>query len=605
MLKKKFTDGVFLLLRPIQKLFQKQQYHVWVSRYDTWSEKERTTLVKRLGSEQPSLNPKISVLLPVYNPPLPFLQKAIASVQAQVWSNWELCIVDDGSNNQKVITYLGSLEKKDPRIKVLFRNNQAGISSATNAALAAASGEFVAFLDHDDLLPPHALAEMVLAIRKKPEVGFLYSDEDKIDTQGKRCDPFFKPDWNPDLLRSLNYCSHLSVIRRSLVLEVGGLDSSVDGAQDWDLLLRVTELLRPDQIKHIPKVLYHWRISPTSTAHSGKAKPQIIEAGQLLLEQHLKRTKSAYQSLKKISNAGHWRTVYALPKPLPLVSIIIPTRNGYELLRQCVESIQTNTDYPHYEILIADNDSDDPMTLDYFRQKEDGIKIRILNIPGPFNYSSINNQAVAQAHGEILLLLNNDIEVVEKSWLSELVSHAIRPGVGAVGALLYYPNGKIQHAGVVLGIAGPMKVGGVAGHVGKYFSPNQTVGGNRINVVQNFSAVTGACLAVRKKLYEEVGGLDQISLPVSFNDVDFCLKLQAAGYRNIWTPFAVLIHHESATRGLENTPEKRERSFQEIAVMRKRWGALLDADPAYNSNLTLEHENWELAFPPREETDYR
>jgi GT2 family glycosyltransferase len=245
------------------------------------------------------------------------------------------------------------------------------------------------------------------------------------------------------------------------------------------------------------------------------------------------------------------------------------------------------------------------MTLDYFRQKEDGIKIRILNIPGPFNYSSINNQAVAQAHGEILLLLNNDIEVVEKSWLSELVSHAIRPGVGAVGALLYYPNGKIQHAGVVLGIAGPMKVGGVAGHVGKYFSPNQTVGGNRINVVQNFSAVTGACLAVRKKLYEEVGGLDQISLPVSFNDVDFCLKLQAAGYRNIWTPFAVLIHHESATRGLENTPEKRERSFQEIAVMRKRWGALLDADPAYNSNLTLEHENWELAFPPREETDYR
>ncbi|MBX9742876.1 MAG: glycosyltransferase [Chthoniobacterales bacterium] len=604
-----FSIGSFLLKKkksittPLFKFYNKlqtkNQYHHWVKQYDTWTALRHNKLLQKLNSPHSLISPTISILLPVYNPPLLFLKKAIESVQAQVWDKWELCIADDGSTDPKIREYLSAIAQADSRVKLLFSTRQRGISFATNQALSLASGDFVAFLDHDDVLAPHALGEVVLAIRDTPEVGLIYSDEDKMDEKGRRCDPFFKPDWNPDLLRSLNYCSHLSVIRRSLVLEVGGLDSTVDGAQDWDLVLRITEKLSADQIRHIPKILYHWRILPGSTARSAKAKPQIIQSGKILLDHHLQRTKRPFRSITKIHDGGHWRIEYKLPDPLPFVSIIIPTRNGYDLLKQCIESIETKTDYLYYEILIADNDSDDTAILNYFSEKEDGVKIRIVKTPGPFNYSFINNRAARQARGEVLVFLNNDIEVIEKGWLTELVSHAVRPEIGAVGGLLYYPDGKIQHAGVVLGIAGPMKVGGVAGHVGKYFFPHQPIAGNRLNVVQNFSAVTGACLAVRKKLYEEVGGFEEVHLPVSFNDVDFCLKLLAAGYLNLWTPFAVLVHHESATRGLEDTPEKIKRSHQEIEFMRQKWEKILDADPAYNPNLTLEHEDWSLAFPPR------
>lgn len=597
--RKKAQGARALLLNFCKKIQNKNQYRLWIKKYDTWTKSRYEEFEQKLTVDDSLLAPVISILLPVCDPPLEFLKKAIESVQAQVWKKWELCIADDASINPQIRKYLSVLAKTDARIKLLFCEERGGISSATNKALELASGDFVAFLDHDDVLAPNALGEVVLAIREIPEVGLVYTDEDKLDRKGRRCDPFFKPDWNPDLLRSMNYCSHFTVMRKSLVLEVGGLDSSMDGAQDWDLLLRVTEKLSSEKIKHIPKVLYHWRISPRSTARSGKAKPHIIEAGKKLLTHHLQRTNRSFLAVENIHEGGHWRIKYSLPSPPPLVSIIIPTRNGYALLKQCIESIENKTDYPYYEILIADNDSDDAKTLSYFSQKEDGKKIRIIKTPGAFNYSSINNRAAACARGEILVLLNNDIEIVARDWLVELVSHAIRPEIGAVGALLYYPDGKIQHAGVVLGIAGPMKVGGIAGHVGKYFSPKQAVGGNRTHVAQNFSAVTAACLAVRKKLFEEIGGFDEINLPVSFNDVDFCLKILKAGYRNLWTPFAILVHHESATRGLENTPEKIKRSHQEIAVMRQRWGSLLDADPAYNPNLTLEHEDWSLALPPR------
>lgn len=588
-----------LLVRPVQTYLKAKSYRRWLSCYEPNPEKQKQALLEKIATLPSSSLSTISIILPVYNPPLRFLQEAIASVQEQVWPHWELCIVDDASTDSCIVDYLKELSKKDQRIKLSFHAHQQGIAATTNDALALASGEFVAFLDHDDLLAPEALAEIAIVLSKHPSVGMLYTDEDKLDRRGRRCDPFFKPDWNPDLLTSLNYCCHLSVLRRSLVMERGGLDATVEGAQDWDLLLRVTEQLSADQIIHIPKVLYHWRISRHSTARSIKAKPHVTAASQRVLEPHLQRTHRTISAIKSVHAGGHWHVQYELPTPPPLVSIIIPNRDQKKLLQCCLKSIQAKTDYPHYEILIADNDSQDPDLLAYYREQSSEGKIRIVKTPGPFNYSSINNRAVAEARGEILVLLNNDIEVTHASWLQELVSHAVRPEVGAVGALLYYPNGRIQHAGVVLGIAGPMKVNGVAGHVGKYFSDQEMVGGNRMKVVQNFSAVTGACLAVRKKLYHEVGGMDEAFLPVSFNDVDFCLKIRAAGYWNVWTPFAALIHHESKSRKTENTPEKKKRAQQEIATMRQRWGDLLDRDPAYNPNLTLEHEDWGLAWPPR------
>ncbi|HLB32798.1 MAG: hypothetical protein A3F67_07500 [Verrucomicrobia bacterium RIFCSPHIGHO2_12_FULL_41_10] len=631
-----------MLLRQLRKIIEAFRYRCWVKRYDTMTEKRRVHLLQCLAQTDSSLLPKISVILPVYNPPLRFLQEAIASVRSQLFTHWELCIVDDGSTHQEVLSYLHEIEKKDPRIKIIFCKKNRGIAAATNEALNLCSGDFVTFLDHDDVLSLDALGEVALAIAKNlssnstdaansfvapvleassssctlnfcapstpcsssasasfkvgstnSNVGFLYTDEDKLDRWGRRCDPFFKPDWNPALLESLNYCSHLSVIRRSFVMEAGGINTTVEGAQDWDLILRITERLHSDQIIHIPKILYHWRISNHSTARSVKAKPHIIEAGRRVLEEHFQRIGRSIKGIEQVHEGGHWKINFEFTNPSPLVSIIIPTRNRRDLLERCIQSIQSKTDYSNYEILIADNDSDDPAILEYYRQLEDYSNIRILKTPGPFNYSAINNRAVAHARGEILVLLNNDIEVTHPSWLSELITYAIRSDVGAVGALLCYPNGRIQHAGVILGI------GGIAGHVGKNFREQCYVGGNRMCVVQNFSAVTGACLVVRKKLYEEVGGLDEMNLPVSFNDVDFCLKLRAAGYWNVWTPFVSLIHHESASRGLENTPEKKRRFAKEVTTMRQRWGELLDHDPAYNPNLTLKNEDWSLAWPPR------
>ena len=584
---------VSLFFRQWRKLIESRNYRRWVKKYDCFSEERRATLQKKIDALDLFSLHKISVVMPVYNPPLRLLEEAIASVRSQIYPHWELCIVDDASTDAAVVTALQELGKKESRVKIKFLKKRSGIALTTNAALLLASGVFVAFLDHDDLLAPDALAEVALAIATVPDVGYLYSDEDKIDQRGRCSDPFFKPDWNPDLLTSLNYCSHLSVFRKSLLEELGALKHDMEGAQDWDLILRVTEKITPQQIIHLPKVLYHWRLSQNSTARSIKAKPHVTEASKKVLEQALQRRKRAFIDVKQVEAGGHWKVRYALPDKPPLVSIIIPTRNRLDLLQGCIESLRAKTNYPHYEILIADNDSSDAAVLNYYRGLEKEKNIRIIECHGSFNYSAINNQAVTCARGEILVLLNNDIEVIQPDWLAELVAQAVRPEVGAVGAVLRYPDGRIQHAGVVLGI------GGVAGHVGKFFREQRYIGGNRMKVVQNFSAVTGACLAVRKKIYEEVGGLDEMRLAIAFNDVDFCLKLQQIGYWNVWTPFAELIHHESASRGSENTLEKKKRFAQEVATMREKWGALLNDDPAYNRNLTLVHEDWNLAWPPR------
>lgn len=571
-----------------RKLRPGNDYGRWVREHDTITPEQRKALRARAATLADG--PLISVLMPCYNPDPLFLRAAIASVQAQLYGHWQLCIADDASPAPEVRQVLEACQAEDPRIHVIFRPKNGHISAASNSALDLVQGEWIALMDHDDLLPEDALLRVAECVRDHPDAQLVYSDEDKVDDQGNRSDPYFKPDWNLDLFRSHNMFSHLGVLRTALVREVGGFRQGLEGSQDWDLVLRCVERIAPSQIVHIPRVLYHWRIHVQSTAKSMDAKPYAAVAGERALDEHFQRL--GIQAKAEYLGYGY-RVRYALPSPLPLVSLIIPTRNALALVRQCIESIQKRTDYPNWEIILVDNGSDDPAALAYFERLAQQPRIRVLRDDRPFNYSALNNQAVALARGELVALVNNDIEVMSPGWLSEMVSLAMQPGVGAVGARLWYPDMTLQHGGVILG------PGGCAVHAHKALPRGLNGYAGRAALIQSFSAVTAACLVVRKSLYEQVGGLDEANLAVAFNDVDFCLRLREAGYRNVWTPYAELLHHESATRGEDVAPEKRERFERELAFMRSRWGALIAHDPAYSPNLTLLLEDFSLSWPPR------
>lgn len=534
--------------------------------------------------------PLISVLMPVYNTPEKWLRRSVRSMIEQSYRNWELCIADDASTQPHVRQVLEELSASDPRIKVEFRSENGHISVASNTALAVATGRYIALLDHDDELPSDALAEVADALLRFPEWRMLYTDEDKIDEKGRRYDPYFKPDWNYELLLSQNCFSHFGVFDASLVREVGGFRVGLEGSQDWDLVLRCCELVQPDEIGHIPRVLYHWRAIPGSAALDVGEKSYAVMAGRQAVVDHLERIGQAADV--ELTDWGHCRVRFTVSKPEPLVSLVIPTRDGVDLLRTCVDSILNRTSYLNYEVIVVDNQSSCTRTIKYFEEISEDPRVRIVKYDAPFNYSAINNHAVGIARGSIIGLINNDIEVISRDWLDEMVGHASRPMVGAVGAMLYYPDDTIQHGGVITGI------GGVAGHA--YLGKPRGFGGQmyRAKLAQSLSAVTGACLVVRRRVYEEVGGLDE-ALKVAFNDVDFCLRIRAAGYRNVWTPWAELYHHESATRGYEDTPEKKARFQQEVEFMQARWGHTLQHDPAYNPNLALDKELFSLAFPPR------
>ncbi len=563
-------------------------YADWIQRYDQLDDAMRDAIRSRIAGFAHA--PLISVVMPVYNPNPEWLADAIESVRTQLYPNWELCIADDVSPDPAIRPLLERYMREDPRIKVVFREQNGHISAASNSALAIATGEWVALLDHDDLLPEHALYCVADAIVTHPGARLIYSDEDKITDAGKRYDPYFKCDWNPELFYSHNMFSHLGVYYKPLLDEVGGFRAGFEGAQDYDLVLRCIERVDASAIVHIPRVLYHWRVHAESTASGVDAKPYAVVAGERALNEHFER--------RGVAGAIDWngrvyRARYTLPEPLPLVSLIIPTRNGLHLIRQCIDSILAKTDYPHYEIIVVDNGSDDPATLAYFDAIAADPRIRILRDDRPFNYSALNNAAVEIARGELVGLINNDIEVITPEWLSEMVGLALQPGIGAVGAKLLYPDDTLQHGGVVLG------VGGVAGHANKH-APQPCYGYfSRTCLISDYSAVTAACLIIRKSIYEQVHGLDEDNLTVAFNDVDFCLRVLEAGYRNVWTPYAELYHHESATRGYEDNPVKQARFLSEINYMKKRWGALLFNDPAYSPNLTIEHEDFGLAWPPR------
>ncbi len=587
-------------------------YERWAATFD----KHTTESLKELAAAEAGFKskPLISVVIPVYNTPEKWLVKVVDSVRAQVYQNWELCIADDASPAPHVRPLLEKLAAGDARIKVTFREKNGHISAASNSALALATGEFVALLDHDDELSPNALHEVVALLNAQPETDLVYSDEDKIDEEGHRHEPYFKPDWLPDLFHAQNFISHLTVYRAALVREVGGFRAGYEGSQDWDLALRVIEKI-PDQrrIRHLPKILYHWRAIPGSTAMMLSEKNYPLEAARRALTDAFAR-RGEKITLHHVPG-DHWRVQYPVPADAPLVSLVIPTRNGLKFLQRCVDSILEKTTYPNYEIVVVDNGSDDPATLAYLKSLDDGTHpvlanlvaeaararngsklsraARVLRYDAPFNFSAINNFAVREARGELVGLLNNDLEVITPSWLDEMAAQALRPGIGCVGAMLYYPNDTIQHAGAIIGL------GGVAGHAFRDY-PRGTEGKfNRARLVQNFSAVTAACLVVRRAIYEQVGGLDEKNLTVAFNDIDFCLRVRAAGYRNLWTPFAELYHHESVSRGAEDTPEKHERFRSEVEFMLKRWPDEIRHDPAYNPNLTLEHTDFTLAAPPR------
>ena len=565
-----------------------QGYAQWISKYDVIDSRARSEL--RSSVEAFGAKPLISIVMPTYNGDPVWLRAAIDSVRNQLYPHWELCIADDASTSIEIVAMLKLLPKEDARIKVIFREKNGHIALCSNSAIELATGKWIALMDHDDVLPEHALFWIADCINRHPDAQLIYSDEDKISEVGVRTDPYFKPDWNRDLFYSQNMFSHLGVFNAELVRSVGGFRVGTEGSQDYDLVLRCIERVLPDQIRHVPKVLYHWRVHAESTASSTDAKPYAQIAGGVALNEHFQRT-----GVKgHIETVGHgYRARYDLPAPAPLVSLIIPTRNAASLVRQCVDSISTLTRYPNYEIILVDNGSDELESIEYFDTLSRRPGFRVLRDDGEFNYSALNNGAVRVSSGDLVALVNNDIEVISPDWLSEMVSLALQPGVGAVGARLWYPNDTLQHGGVILG------VGGVANHSHKNLPRGRRGYFGRADLIQSFSAVTAACLVVRKDHYEAVGGLDETNLKVAFNDVDFCLRLRELGLRNVWTPYAELYHHESATRGEDVHPEKRARFVAEVDYMMQRWGEELARDPAYNPNLTILHEDFGLAWPPR------
>jgi O-antigen biosynthesis protein len=510
-------------------------------------------------------------------------------VLEQSYPFWELCIADDASIERNVKEVLQEYAKKDKRIRVELRKQKAQISAASNSALKLATGDYVALLDHDGEISPHALHVVVQAINQYPSAKVFYSDEDKIDELGNRFAPQFKPDWNPDLFFSQNYFCHLAVFQRELLKKIGGFRLGVEGSQDYDLILRCLPHTTPSEIVHIPKVLYHWRIFEDSTGLASSQKSYTSEAGIKALQDFFVNQGRKDLSVEPGLEPNTYRVRYPIPEPEPLVSLVIPTKDNLECLEPCITSITNKTTYTNYEIIIIDNQSIDKRTQEYFKriQKEDR-RVRVLSYSHSFNFSAINNYAVYEAKGDLIGLINNDTEVISPDWLTEMASQALRPEIGCVGAKLYYTNESIQHAGVILGI------GGVAGHSHKYFHRSAQGYFHRLKVVQNLSAVTAACLLVRKNVYLQVRGFDENSLKIAFNDVDFCLKVKAAGYRNLWTPYAELYHHESKSRGLDESPEKIKRFRSEVDFMKNKWGQILKRDPFYSPNLTLVEEDFSL-----------
>ena len=553
--------------------------------YEQWYENHKALPeeLEKQKNEKWKRKPLISIVVPVYNTPQVFLRQMIESVQNQSYSEWELCIGNASPENKEMKKILEEY-KNDARIKEVEIPENKGISQNTNRAMEIASGEWIGLLDHDDLLAPNALYEIAKAVNEHPDAEVIYTDEDKVTTDLKEhFQPHLKPDFNLDLLRSNNYICHFFVASRDLIKRVGGFRPEFNGAQDYDLILRCTEQAK--QIVHIPKILYHWRVHKASTADNPASKMYAFDAGKRAIEEHLVRcrTKGTVQHTKDL---GFYRVKYEVCGE-PLVSIIIPNKDQSEALKKCLDSIREKTSYRNYEIIIVENNSEEPETFAFYK-KIAGEKIKIVTWEGEFNYSAINNFGVRHARGDYLLLLNNDVEIINGDWLTEMLSHCQRKEVGIVGAKLYYPDNTIQHAGIIIGI------GGVAGSV--FVGLPRAFSGylHKASIQLDLSAVTAACMLVKRSVFEQVGGLEE-KLKVAFNDVDFCLRVREKGYLVVYDPYAELYHYESKTRGAEDTKEKIRRFQTEIEYMRSHWiGLLKKGDPYYNCNLSLTKWDYSL-----------
>jgi GT2 family glycosyltransferase len=558
------------------------EYESWYARHAQISDATLHAQRKKwIASPQ---KPLISVLVPVYNTPEKWLRRMIESVQEQSYPHWELCLADDCSTEPHVRRVLDEAVAGDRRVKAVFREQNGHICHASNSALDLCTGEFTALLDHDDELPPDALHHVAESIAADPQVDMIFSDEDKIDEQGALFDPYFKMGWNPELLLYQNCFSHLGVLRTSLVREAGGFKPGTEGSQDWDLTWRLARMTSRERIRHLPRMLYHWRAIETSTASGAAAKPYAISAGQRAVEDH--RAVVCPRAEVVTHDAGSWRVVWPLPEPPPLVSIIIPTRDRVDLLRVAQDSLFQKTAYPAFEVVIVDHASAEERTHAYFEEiKAAHPNLKVVRTEGPFNWSRLNNFGVSAASGSVLLFLNNDVEITDSLWLDEMARQSSRAEVGAVGACLLFPDGSIQHAGVVMGMTG------VAGHVFRRGRTRLISMGGYPGLPREVTAVTGACMAVRRAVFEQAGGFDEEHLPVNYNDIDFCLRLRSLGYRNIYTPFAKLTHHESVSRAAsEKESARKNEAMQEAQTVLSRWPAEFAGDAFYNANLSRESE---------------
>ena len=555
-------------------------YDAWLA-VNEWGDRSRQYLISRLAGTQTTL-PKISVVMPVYNPPLEFLQKAIASVVNQLYHNWELCIADDCSTDPTIRETLTEIATTDSRIKLTFRAKNGNISAATNTAAQLATGDFILFLDHDDELTPDALGEVALYLAQNPETDFLYSDDDKINTEGQRFDPQFKPEYSPELLLSYMYMGHLCAVRKEIFDRVGGLRIGFEGSQDYDFALRATEISR--QVGHLPLVLYHWRTSPGSTAISGGEKPQSFLAGKTAVQETLERRGvpgNIYQpdwALRE--KLGIFKPTF--PDQGASVTIIIPTKNQVKLLKACLESLSKTT-YQNYQIFVIDNESDEPQTLEYLASLKKSANISVICLPnsgGKFNFAALNNRAVEQADSEYILFLNNDTEIISPNWLSQMMGYAQFPGVGAVGAKLIYPDRRIQHAGVIHGLHH-----GLAGHAFKLLHSSNRGYLSQAAVSRNYGAVTAACMLTPRQLFLDLGGFDEENFAVAYNDVDYGYRLLDRGYRSVYCPDAELIHQEGTSRGYSDNP-------QEEANYRRKYAEMVDR--FYSPHFSLANELFEI-----------
>ncbi len=571
-------------------LDQNEIYKIWI-KYNEPSEIE----LERQTTFKFKYSPKISVIMPVYNTPEEYLRKAIESVINQTYQNWELCIADDASAKPYIKEILKYYQEQDKngRIKIAYRTENGHISKASNSALSIATGDYIALLDHDDELAEFALFEVVKEINEHPDAKLLYSDEDKLYIDGSRFMPYFKSDWNPDLFLSQNFISHLGIYKKSVIDEINGFREGYEGSQDYDLALRFIEKIKYNEIRHIPRILYHWRMVEGSTAITTSSKSYAIIAARKAVQDHLDRLNIKAKVVEAPMILDYNRVIYDIAGN-PLISLIIITHNGFQLVKDLIESIFEKTSYKNFEIILINRDSDELQTLEYLKLLKEHEKIKVFAYNKPFNYSKVVNLAVKYAGGEVLVVLNDDMKIINDDWLRELASNALRSEAGVVGAKLLYLDDTIQHAGVIIG--SDREKNSIAVHSHQLINKDASGYFGRAQLLQNYSAVTGACMALRTDIYEKAGGMDE-NLAVAYNDVDFCLKVMQLGYYNVYTPYAMLYHYESRTRGYEDTEEKQVRFKKEKNYLKAKWGKLLEHDFAYNINLSFPDNLFSIKLP--------